>query len=203
VGRRRDLERLIWADIERFLRDPGEIFAELDGHAEREQADEIAAAQAITLSHRLDTLQTERTGFVRLAARGSLTDAALDDELARIDADRADIELRLVELAPRPAAEPVPAATADLLAQLRARLDAGLSDAERHEVVSLLVRPLSTTTSTRMGPHPPGSSSSTASRRRRVDFPLAGARVHGRHELEAQCIWRWSLGDPGPPPEMV
>jgi site-specific DNA recombinase len=135
-----ELERLIWADVERFLRDPGGILAELDGHVERENADAIAAAQAITLSHRLDTLQTERTGFVRLAARGSLTDAALDAELARIDADRAEIERRLAELAPRRTVEPVPTATNDLFAQLRTHLDAGLSAAERHEIVSNLVR---------------------------------------------------------------
>jgi site-specific DNA recombinase len=135
-----ELERLVWADIERFLRDPGEILSELDGHTEREQADAIAAAQAITLSHRLDTLQTERSGYVRLAARGSLTDAALDGELARIDADRAEIERRLAELAPRDAVEPIPAATDELLKQIRARLDVGLSAAERHEIVSLLVR---------------------------------------------------------------
>jgi len=134
-----ELERLIWTDVERFLRDPGDVLAEFDGHAEREAAEGVAAAQVIALSHRLDTLSVERTGFVRLAARGSMTDRALDEELARVDADAAEIDRRLVELRERHLERPVPASTADLLAELRSRVDA-LTDPQRQEIVSLLVR---------------------------------------------------------------
>jgi site-specific DNA recombinase len=135
-----ELERRIWTDVECFLRNPGDIVGELDGGPERDEAAAISAAQMITLSHRLDALATERSGFLRLAARGSLTDASLDAELSRIDNDRAEVERLLGEAAPKPAAEPIPTATVDLLGQLRTRLEAGLSDVERHEIVGLLVR---------------------------------------------------------------
>ena len=135
-----DLERLIWTDVERFLRAPGDILGELDGAGERGEAAAIAAAQEITLSHRLDALAAEQLGFLRLAARGSLTDGALDAELARIDRERAEVERMLSEASPRSTADPLPTATVDLLEQLQARLEAGLSDVERHEIVALLVR---------------------------------------------------------------
>jgi site-specific DNA recombinase len=135
-----DAERIIWSDIERFLRDPGEILAELDGTREREQAEAVAASEALTLSRRLDQLQDERAGFLRLAARGTLTDAELDEHLDRIAADRGGIDCRLVELRGTSSGVPVPPGIDDLVARLRAALDAGLTDMQRHEIVAGLVR---------------------------------------------------------------
>jgi hypothetical protein len=57
-------EALVGADIEAFLRDPGQILAELDGTAERATADAIAETEALTLSRRLDQLAAERTQMI-------------------------------------------------------------------------------------------------------------------------------------------
>lgn len=63
----------------------------------------------------------------------------LDAELARIAAERDALEARVAALEPSPGAE-VPEAALDLLDQVRARLDAGLSDEKRGEIVRLLVK---------------------------------------------------------------
>ena len=93
------IEPAVWADIERFLRDPGEILAELDVDAEREGAGATREADTRSLTAALADLEVQRQRAVGLAVRGAISDTDLDAE---------------------PAA---PVLTADLLAELRAALD--------------------------------------------------------------------------------
>jgi site-specific DNA recombinase len=131
------LEPAIWTDIERFLRNPGDVLDELDGRAEREAQGAIAEAEAITLGRALQALEAQRKQAVALNIRGRLSDADLDVELDRIEAERTALQARLAALrAPR--AEVVPQDVHDLLAEVRARLDAGLTDEQRAEIVRLL-----------------------------------------------------------------
>lgn len=76
---------------------------------------------------------------VRLALKGMLDDADLEAHLARIEADRADVQRRLDELAGQEPTAMDRGAT-DLFARLHQRLEVGLSDEERNEIVRLVVR---------------------------------------------------------------
>jgi site-specific DNA recombinase len=132
------IEPVVWADVERFLRAPGEVLDELDGRTEREAQAAIAEADGIMLRRVLDGLDDQRGRALALNIRGRLADAELDAELDRIAAERTDVEGRLAALeAPQGAA--VPEVASDLLDQVRARLDAGLTDEQRQEIVRLLV----------------------------------------------------------------
>lgn len=138
------LEDIVWSDIERFLRDPGDLLRELDGHAERDAEIERQRADLEALRRRLVGLDDERREMVRQRSRGRLTDAELDEELARIDADRAELAKRLDTLSPTVPETPSP--DVDLLDQLRGKLDAGLSPEQRQEIVRLLVGRISIVT---------------------------------------------------------
>ena len=132
------IELPVWDDIEAWLRNPGDVLDALDGASEREAQGAIAAAEGITLSRALVALEAQRKQSIALNIRGRLPDGELDVELDRIDAERTELQARLAALqAPR--AEIVPQEARDLLAEVRARLDAGLTDEQRQEIVRLLV----------------------------------------------------------------
>lgn len=138
-GIRGDLiEPIVGADIERFLRDPGELLAELDADAEHEAGRAVVEAETVTLVARLDGLGEQRQRAIGLGVRGVLSDAELDAELQRIAGDRADVERRLAALAATDTSDTVDLAP-DVLGRLRERLDAGLTIEEQQEIVRLLV----------------------------------------------------------------
>jgi len=138
------LEPDIWHDIESFLRNPDELLAELDGHAERDVELARVEAEADDLRRRRDSLTRERREMVRQRSRGILSDDELDDELSRIEADREAVERRLVTLDPRPVDDSEP--DIDLLHELRSRIDAGLTPEQRQEIARLLVSRITITT---------------------------------------------------------
>jgi hypothetical protein len=138
------IEARVWGDIERWLRDPGDLLDELDGRAERDAADARRTEERGRLERAIAELDAQRQRLIRLAVDGVLTDAEVRSERERIASERALLEARLHALAPE-AAE-VPSLDPDLLDQLRARLDAGLTDQERQEIVSLLVQRIEVTT---------------------------------------------------------
>ena len=132
------LEPIVWADVERFLRDPGQVLDELDATSERDEQGAVAEAERTMLVGQLERLAVERLGLIRQAARGWLTDDVLDAELSRVDGVVAHLQQRVAAVeAPQAAAEVEVAHT--LLDEVRARLDAGLSDEQRQEIVRLLV----------------------------------------------------------------
>ncbi|MGD0020511.1 MAG: recombinase family protein [Candidatus Limnocylindrales bacterium] len=94
------IEPLIWADVERFLRDPGDVLDELDGRAERDAQAAIAEAESITLARALEALEGQRKQAIALNIRGRLPDAELDEELDRIDAERSTLEARVASADP-------------------------------------------------------------------------------------------------------
>jgi site-specific DNA recombinase len=132
------IEPDIWAGVEEFLRNPGQVLDALDGTRERGAQGAIAEAEAITLRRALDRLEAQRKAAVGLNIRGRLPDCDLDVELDRIEAERVALETR-VAAAQALSNEVVPQKVHDLLAEIRARLDAGLTDEKRAEILRLLV----------------------------------------------------------------
>jgi hypothetical protein len=132
------IEPAIWADVERFLRDPGDIIDELGADPAGEAQAAVEITESITLTRALESLESQRKQALALSIRGRLSDAELDVELGRINRERTGLEARLAATqAPRD--EIVPQEVHDLLSEVRARLDAGLTDEERAEIVRLLV----------------------------------------------------------------
>jgi site-specific DNA recombinase len=131
------IEHPVWADIEAWLRNPGDVLDALDGASEREAQGAIAEAEGITLSRALVVLEAQRKQSIALNIRGHLPDAELDEQLARISAERVGLEAHLAAVR-APQAEVVPQEVHDLLSEVRARLDAGLSDEQRQRITRLL-----------------------------------------------------------------
>ena len=132
------IEEAVWADVERFLRDPGDILAELDGGREQEAARAITEADSVILERLIERLAERRRNVLHQAGLGKFSDADVDAELTAIAAEQTDAQRRVAAL--RSADKLVAPETFDLLSQLRRNLDAGLSGAERQEIVRHLVR---------------------------------------------------------------
>jgi site-specific DNA recombinase len=132
------IEPAIWEEVDAWLRNPGEVLGQLHGASERETQGAIAEAESITLGRALERLETQRKQALALNIRGRLSDAELDLELDRIETERTGLQGRL-SAAQAHSDEVVPEAARDLLADIRARVDAGLTDEQRAEIVRLLV----------------------------------------------------------------
>jgi site-specific DNA recombinase len=137
--RNTDIEHIVWQDIETLLRNPGELLERLRAEMEDRGDDAAALAEAerITLKAALSDLDGRRRRALDMFEMGRIAVHELDERLNQIDDDRRKVAARLDALAvPEPNQESVPE---DLLAAIRARLDAGLTDEERSEIVRLLV----------------------------------------------------------------
>ena len=132
------IEQAVWSDIEAWLRNPGDVLADLESEVEQESEAAIAAAELITLRRALDSLEAQRSRVLALRIRGHLTEGEADAELDRISGEQAALRSRVSALeAPR--GLDVPESAHDLLDEVRRRLDAGLTDEQRQEIVRLLV----------------------------------------------------------------
>jgi site-specific DNA recombinase len=92
------IEPAVWDDIERFLRNPGDVLDELEGTAERDAQAAIAEAESITLARALEALESQRKAATALNIRGRLPDDELDAELDRIASERNELEARVAAL---------------------------------------------------------------------------------------------------------
>jgi hypothetical protein len=134
------LESIVKADIQRWLLDPGDIIDELARGYDQEREASVATAQAdrITLSRRLDELQSKRDRLLDLYLDAQFDRNELGRRQQKLDKECAEIEglLDHMNAVVLPASAPM---SDDLLRELRDRLAAGLSNAQWHEVVTLLV----------------------------------------------------------------
>jgi site-specific DNA recombinase len=142
-----DLEPLVWDDIERFLRDPGDILEELQREREMDQGAVIAEAEMVTLESALALLAQRRKKAIDLNLRERISDQELDDLLVEIVREKEGVERHLQELRAS-FSEPEEPLSPDLLGELRQRLDEGLTDAQRQEIVQLLVKRITVYTET-------------------------------------------------------
>ena len=129
----------MWADIERFLRNPGDTLADLEAELGGENEAAIAEAECITLRGAIHGLHTQRERVLGLAIRGHLGEAEADRELERIACEREALEARVGELE-APQALAIAESAHELLDKVRGRLEAGLTDEQRQEIVRLLVK---------------------------------------------------------------
>jgi site-specific DNA recombinase len=131
-----DIEPLVWRDVERFIRDPGDLLGELDAAQEQDAEAARQQREIAAIESQLGDLAVQRQRAQGLAVRGAMTDEELDAELSRIEAARAVLERHREDVAPPTQDEHL---DLDLLGHLRSRLGVGLTDPQRHEIVRLLV----------------------------------------------------------------
>jgi hypothetical protein len=81
------LEELVWADVRRFLHDPGEVLERLREQQTQDRQSEDLEARRNSLAKRLATKQAEKDRYVRLYARGEILD---EEELETYLADVAN-----------------------------------------------------------------------------------------------------------------
>ncbi len=138
------LEPQIWADIEAFLRDPGDVLAQLaeQMHGQESRADELRDELA-GLKLRLGSKQAERDTVVGLYRRGRIDAMTLDHQLDQIAEEARDLEEAIAQheatLTDARRAEDNLRTADELLHDLRARLDVQLDYQTRRRIVETLV----------------------------------------------------------------
>lgn len=132
-----EIEPIIWRDIERWLREPGDLLKELEAQQDEDQTT-VQEAEKAALQTRLISLEQEKKGYYRQNAQEILPDLELQGFLKELAERKGTIEKRLIELTPREA-EPESLPN-DLLQELRDRLDNGLSEEQLQEICRLLVK---------------------------------------------------------------
>ena len=134
-----DIEVLVWDDIERFVRDPGDILEELSCEKEMDAGAAIVEAELMTLEGAIADLGQRRERAIDLQVRGTIPTSALEKQLEMISREEEGVQERLDEIqASR--SEPDEPLNPDLLVEVRRRLDEGLNDIQRQEIVRLLVK---------------------------------------------------------------
>jgi site-specific DNA recombinase len=149
------VDRLVWADIECFLRNPGEVLEKLrqrlslqDGERQRREK-ELQALNA-----RLEQTVTERDRILVLFRKGRIDEATLDRQLDQVEAEardlRADIEDLSRELSTVDRAAQLQSAE-ELLMTLRKRLEGPIPHELQRRIVEVLVEKVEAHTVERWG----------------------------------------------------
>jgi site-specific DNA recombinase len=149
------VERLVWADIESFLRNPGEILERLrervlmqDGERQRRET------ELDELRGRLQQKIGERDRVLALFRRNRIDEATLDQQLDLIEVEaadlRTDIEAATRALSAGDRTAQLQSAEA-LLAMLRSRLDGPVPSELKRRIVEILVETIEANTVERWG----------------------------------------------------
>jgi site-specific DNA recombinase len=139
-----ELEKVIWADVEAFLRDPGQVLQELHRRMAGQLTSSGRPKQKLERLHlSLQNKSAERDRVIGLFRRGRITDAQLDEQMNDIEAEEQALSQAIAELdqgaahASQQAEYLVSAET--LLNQLRTRLDEPLSWELKRQLIEVLV----------------------------------------------------------------
>jgi site-specific DNA recombinase len=94
------LEGQVWGFVRGILLDPAELRSDLDRAIELEKEGRYGdpEAEAKHWLEKLSEIDEERRGFLRLAAKGRITDQELDEELAALEKTRRTAERELKDL---------------------------------------------------------------------------------------------------------
>ncbi len=133
------IEPVILDDITRFLRNPGTLLDELAAECQAGAAQAVAESEWALLCSRLTDIERRRARLVQHLRDELITVDEFRENTSTLAADKTFVEARLARLTPEPAPVPVERLPHDLLADLRRRLDAGLSEDELFDIVGLLV----------------------------------------------------------------
>lgn len=132
------LDTLVWEDIERSLRNPGELLEELSDEANADGAPAVAEAERTTLQAALASLTDERELTLDLYTKRHITAEELDERMEGLQTQQSEVQRRLTALEPPPPAIDT-MLPSDLREKLLSRLEEGLDDALKQEIASLLV----------------------------------------------------------------
>jgi hypothetical protein len=137
------VERLVWADIESFLRNPGEIMERLREHVSMQDGERQRRQKQLgDLEDQLQQKTAERDRMLGLFRRGRIDEAALDQQLDQVNAESAvlqsDIELITRELSAGDRTAQLQSAE-ELLEMLRKRLDGPIAPELKRRIVEILV----------------------------------------------------------------
>jgi site-specific DNA recombinase len=134
------LEPVVWRDIERFLRNPGDILVELQGEAVGDPTHERLLEERMRFEAALAEHRDERDRLLDLYQHGDISRPEFEQRAEQLRDATTRIEERLATLASQEDQHDDQPLDPDLLAELRRRLDQGLSAEQRQEIVRLLVR---------------------------------------------------------------
>ena len=134
------LENTVWSDISRFLSQPADLIDELLDESNDAQARAVAEAERVTLTAAREAAQERRMRAIDLCTRGSISSVEFDAIAAEVEKERQKLDERLADHERRNDALADAVASQDVLSEIRNRLDGGLTQAERQEIVQLLVR---------------------------------------------------------------
>ncbi len=89
------LEATVWEDVRHFLREPGDVLERM--RRQHDAADDPGELEARIedLSARLEAKRKERDNYIRLCARGSISEPELDSYLAGLGIEAESIQLLL------------------------------------------------------------------------------------------------------------
>jgi site-specific DNA recombinase len=140
------LETLVWSDIERFLRDPGEILRELEAEVETDPVREAMEQERARWQSARMEWQARRERLLELYEGGHRTKKEMEERLGPILDSLTQANNRLAALEEQEQElEPTPVSV-DLLDQIHQQLNAGLTDEKRAEIVRLLVKGITVNT---------------------------------------------------------
>ena len=133
------LEAAVWSDVYRFLSEPQVLVDELRAESSDVQSQAVAEAERAALLDARNAAQDRRKRAIDLYTRAKLSDTEFDAIAADVEQELQTLDERLADLEPdQDVADD--AVSEDVLAEVRERLTGDLSDAERREIVQLLVR---------------------------------------------------------------
>jgi site-specific DNA recombinase len=98
--RAEEVEGRVWAFVSDLMKDPEELQADLERmiELEKQSARGDPEREAKAWLDKLSEVEAERRGYLRLAARGSIIDAELDEALAELEETRSTAEHELAVL---------------------------------------------------------------------------------------------------------
>ena len=134
------LEDVVWSDVSRFLTNPNDLVDELLAESNDIESRAVAEAERASL-HRAIAPQPRiaATRAIDLYTRAKLSDDEFDAIAADVERELKTLDERLAVLEPDDDSLD-DAVSEDVLAEIRHRLAEDISDAERQEIVQLLVR---------------------------------------------------------------
>ena len=137
------VERLVWADIESFLRNPGEILERLRKRVSMQDDERQRREDELNdLKARLEQKAEERARVLVIFRRGRIDDATLDQQLDAIDGEaaglRQEIETTTRALSAEDRTSQLRSAES-LLATLRSRLDGIIAPETKRRIIEILV----------------------------------------------------------------
>jgi transcriptional regulator with XRE-family HTH domain len=149
------VERLVWADIEAFLRNPGEILDKLRERMSLQDSDRQKREKELEgFRARLAEKSAERDRMLGLFRRGRIDESTLDQHLDLIDAEaaglQAEIEAAIRALSAGDRAAQLRSAE-ELLATLRQRLEGPVPPELKRRIVEALVEKIQANTTERWG----------------------------------------------------